>query len=207
MEIVLKIVISGLNEDNSNGLNLREKLRNFAKSVVIHAQKYPIRFIFITDHRSVFQIEKTFADLLPPFELENQLANGMTVARFSFEYIYVEPLLAGIEPKTQTMKKYFNHGKEKFVFTKSGQSFVQEYSAKYNDTIYYLSPFYHQIFPQLKKLIIMDTDMEFLVDPALLHHQFEQFGMDQILGSANDLAPHYHSILENAGYEIKLKMS
>ena len=59
--IQIVMVLDKLNENDGNGFNLRQKLRNFAKAIVNKAQKYPIRFIFISDHRSVFQIQKTFA--------------------------------------------------------------------------------------------------------------------------------------------------
>ena len=43
-----------------------------------------------------------------------------------------------------------------------------EFTDKYNNTIYYISPFYQRIFPKLTKLVVMDTDMEFQIDPAEL---------------------------------------
>ena len=94
-------LISGLNEPTSNGLNLREKFRNFVKSLVIHTEKHPLRLIFITDLRSVFQIEKTFEDALPPFDLENKTPDGVKVQRFSREYVQVHdwPRLSGRQYK------------------------------------------------------------------------------------------------------------
>ena len=106
---------SGLNDDSSNGFNLRQKFRNFVKSLVLQTKKYPLRLIFITDHRSVFQIEKTFEDALPPFPLENEVFSGK-VPRFSREYVQVGPILDLVEPWTQTMQIYFNHPKERFAY-------------------------------------------------------------------------------------------
>ena len=77
-----------------------------------------------------------------------------------------------------------------------------EFTDKYNNTIYYISPFYQRIFPKLTKLVVMDTDMEFQIDPAELYNEFEKFGMDQILGCGNDLAPHYHTVLKATGWVI-----
>ena len=71
-----------------------------------------------------------------------------------------------------------------------------EFSDKYNHSIYYISPFYQRIFPKMTKLVVMDTDMEFRIDPAELYNEFEKFNMDQIFGCANDLAPHYHTMLK-----------
>ena len=104
-----------------------------------------------------------------------------------------------IDPWTATMKKYFNHANEAFIFGAGKLAYNFKFSDKYNDTIYYISPYYHKIFPKLNKLIVMDTDMEFRIDPAILNQEFEKFHMDHILGCGNDLAPHYNFMLNSTG--------
>jgi len=86
--IQIVIVLKGLNDDSGNGFNLRQKFTNLLKSLVLQTEKHPLRLIFITDHRSVFQIEKTFEDTLPPFPLEGEGYSGK-VPRFSREYVQV----------------------------------------------------------------------------------------------------------------------
>ena len=108
-------IFSGLNDDSANGFNLRQKFINLLKSLVLQTEKHPLRLIFITDHRSVFQIEKTFEDTLPPFPLENEVFSGK-VPRFSREYVQVGPIVDLVEPWTTTMKTYFNHAKERFTY-------------------------------------------------------------------------------------------
>ena len=104
-----------MNDDSANGFNLRQKFINLLKSLVLQTEKHPLRLIFITDHRSVFQIEKTFEDTLPPFPLENEVFSGK-VPRFSREYVQVGPIVDLVEPWTTTMKTYFNHAKERFTY-------------------------------------------------------------------------------------------
>jgi len=113
--IQIAIVLKGLNDDSANGFNLRQKFINLLKSLVLQTKKHPLRLIFITDHRSVFQIEKTFEDTLPPFPLENEVFSGK-VPRFSREYVQVGPIVDLVEPWTTTMKIYFNHAKERFTY-------------------------------------------------------------------------------------------
>lgn len=201
--VQIAVLLKGLNDDSDNGFNLRQKFRNFLKSLILHTKKYPLRLIFITDHRSVFQIEKEFEDALPPFPLENEVFSGK-VPRFSKEYVQVGPILDLVDPWTQTMQLYFNHPKERFTYeNKDPDNYAivdMEFSDKYNHTIYYISPFYQRIFPKLTKLVVMDTDMEFRSDPAELYNEFEKFNMDQIFGCGNDLAPHYFSLLQGTGY-------
>ena len=66
---------------------------------------------------------------------------------------------------------------------------------RFNDNMYYLAPFYHEIFPEMDKLIVLDSDLEFKVDPAELYDQFNHFSEDQLIGIANDLSPHYYQML------------
>ena len=50
------------------------------------------------------------------------------------------------------------------------------FGTKYDDTIYYLFPFYSRIFPQLSRLLVVDADTEFHMDPADLTDHFDLFG-------------------------------
>ena len=74
--IIILIFSLGLNDRHEKGFDLRTKFKNFLKSAVIETRAYPIRFIFIADILSVFQIDKIFQDVLPPFELTNQVNNS-----------------------------------------------------------------------------------------------------------------------------------
>ena len=116
----------------------------------MHAKAYPLRFIFICDIQSVFQIEKTFQDILPPFDLTNFIG-GKKLQRFKWEFVDIEPIIENVNQWSKTMQKYFNQPGSKMM--KNGQSF--DFSDRYNDTIYYISPYYPKIFPKLDKLIVM----------------------------------------------------
>ena len=74
------------------------------------------------------------------------------------------------------------------------------YSSKYNDTIYYLAPFYHKIFPELERLVVLDVDTKFQSDPADLFDEFGLFSDTNLIGCGLELTPHYYQMLENAGY-------
>ena len=128
--------------------------------------------------------------------LENESLQGK-IPRFTFEYVQAQFIKNSVEKWSETMKKYFNHANEEFLYYQG--KFEYKSSDKYNSSIYYISPFYHKIFPKLSKIVAIDVDMEFQVEPAELYQEFEKFDMEQIIGSANDLQPHYSSILENTG--------
>ena len=63
---------------------------------------------------------------------------------------------------------------------------------KFEDNMHWLYPFYHELFPSMDKLITMDTDIVFKVDPVLLFDEFGKFKDSEVLGIANDLYPFYH---------------
>ncbi len=66
---------------------------------------------------------------------------------------------------------------------------------KYDDDIFYLSPFYHEVFPSLSKLTVVDVDVEFNCDVTEVQEVFEWFTGDEVAAVGNDLAPHYFQML------------
>ena len=182
--------------DSPSAFELRGKFRNYLRSVVSHAKELPIRFIFITDIMSLFQIEKEFEDYLPPFELHNEI-NGQEWPRFTKEYVDVQPLMEKVENWSGKLYEYFNNPDAEYYIEDGRYKFV--FADKYNSSIYYFSPFYQKLFPKLKKLIFMDTDMEFQKDPSELYKEFDKFSVDNIFACANDRAPHYRTMLDAVG--------
>ena len=65
---------------------------------------------------------------------------------------------------------------------------------RYKYDMFYLSPFYHLVFP-LTRLIVMDTDTELKFAVELLHDQFSRFTREQMISLAKDLTPFYASQL------------
>ena len=61
------------------------------------------------------------------------------------------------------------------------------FGTKYDDTIYYLFPFYNRIFPQLSRLLVVDADTEFHMDPADLTDHFDLFGTGAVTAWAMHL--------------------
>ena len=75
----------------------------------------------------------------------------------------------------------------------------KSWTGKYNNTLYYLAPFYHEVFPNLSKLVVTDVDVLFQCDPAELYHQLSHFSEDNIIGISNELTPHYYHMLDITG--------
>ena len=171
---------------------------------MIQARVYPIRFILIADILSVFQIDKIFQDVLPPFELTNQVNKNtssnseLTVSRFHRDYVNIETIVDLVDPWSVVMNEYFNNPFGNLAGN-SNENVTYKVHFKYNDTLFFFGAYYQRMFPNLNKLIFLDTDVEFRMDPAKLFREFDQFSAENIFGCAIDLAPHYYTTLFGSG--------
>ena len=59
-----------------------------------------------------------------------------------------------------------------------------------------LLPYYHQTLPQIKRLIIIESDMEFHIDPADLDDQFNNFASSNVMGCARAFSASKHPSTE-----------
>ena len=109
------------------------------------------------------------------------------------------------------MQNFFNHPDESMYLIPEGSNGTDgdkielRTGDRFNDNMYYLAPFYHEIFPELDKLIMLDSDLEFKVDPAMLYDEFSRFSEYQLIGISNDLSPHYYQMLSKLVRKIKLR--
>jgi len=98
------------------------------------------------------------------------------------------------------MKKHYGHHyPEGTVFLpENGDGPAMVPNMKYTHDLFYVVPFYHREFPKaIKKLIVIDIDLEFRVDMLHLYKHFRNFSETEMIGVANDLSPHYFDGLSN----------
>ena len=60
--------------------------------------------------------------------------------------------------------------------------------------LFYISPFYHLVFP-FDKFIVLDADIEFKESPEHLYEEFERFDSEQLFGIAKDMSHNYRLLL------------
>ena len=60
--------------------------------------------------------------------------------------------------------------------------------------LFYISPFYHLVFP-FEKFIVIDADIEFKQSLRRLYKEFEKFQPKQLFGLAKDMSPYYRTVL------------
>ena len=69
---------------------------------------------------------------------------------------------------------------------------------KYAADFYYVGPFYHLAFKNVKRIIFLDaTDLLFLSDIKLLNEMFDNFSEENVVGLGLDLSPHYYENLKS----------
>lgn len=65
--------------------------------------------------------------------------------------------------------------------------------------MFYISPFYHLVFP-FEKFLVTDADIEFRYNINLLYSEFDKFGEDKLYAFAKDMSPLYRTLLFNYRY-------
>ena len=60
--------------------------------------------------------------------------------------------------------------------------------------LFYISPFYHLVFP-FDKFLVLDADTEFKQSPELLYEEFDKFEPEQLFGVAKDMSHNYRLLL------------
>ena len=123
----------------------------------------------------------------------------LSVSRFHRDYVNIETIVDLVDPWSVVMNEYFNNPFENLVGNSNENNVTYKIHFKYNDTLFFFGAYYQRMFPNLNKLIFLDTDVEFRMDPAKLFREFDQFSGENIFGCAIDLAPHYYTTLFGSG--------
>ena len=84
----------------------------------------------------------------------------------------------------------------KITLSKSSYGFDRHISRSKTANLFAV---YLAIISQFFFFFSLDTDLEFQTDPAILHHEFEKFQMENIFGVAPDLGIIYFTFLEASG--------
>merc|ERR1711997_400191 len=92
------------------------------------------------------------------------------------------------------MRKHFC-SKEKFPLSFDGEDDLTYVGhTRYDKDLFYISPFYHLVFP-FDKFIVLDADIEFKESPEHLYEEFERFHSEQLFGIAKDMSHNYRLLL------------
>lgn len=108
--------------------------------------------------------------------------------RLMFIFIYIFSFQISLYDVNVLLKPL----KDLIDFIRPYFSFKQ--GAYYSDGLFYMSIGLFKVMP-LKKVIIVDADVKFLDDIQNLHHYFEEFSSEAIIGIAREQQPVYRHVL------------
>lgn len=83
------------------------------------------------------------------------------------------------EEQIQVLQKYFSSSSGSY----------------YSQALFFLSTVLHRILPDVDRILLLDTDIEFRADVNTLYEKFDSFTGDQVIGIAPELNPVYRHIL------------
>ena len=168
--IHIAVIMKGVGRGVMKCHNLKFQFVTMYRSILKQTSQN-LHFIMLTDRRSVPYLDRIFRkfihrDIKLPGKAINVTYDFVDTGVFTQNYIR----------SINRMRPHFTSN------TKAAR--------KYNDDLFLMGPYYHRIFPY-EKLIVLDADLKFRIDVAELYALFDEFDSQQVMGSANDLAPHY----------------
>ena len=74
--------------------------------------------------------------------------------------------------------------------------------------MFFISPFYHLVFP-FEKFLITDANIQFVYNINLLYDEFDKFGANKLYAFAKDMSPLYRTLMYEYRYSlyITIKLS
>jgi len=197
--IHLALVLSGKGVDLERHASMADR---FLQSLLATSHGRPIHLIFITDSSSIATIVRHVSDTVGKVLLERILINSEAlnpnrkqIPKLRVEFVSQASILHQHRQTIDHMRIHFDNHQQLMTLNQKqapGWAFVP--TSRYKYDIFYLSPFYHLVFP-LSHLIVMDTDTELKFPVELLHNQFSRFTSKQVVSLARDLTPFYASQL------------
>ena len=174
--IHVAIIMKGVGRGLQKCHNLKYQFVTMLRSILKHSSKN-LHFILLTDERSVPYLDRIFRKFIHRDIKQKSKAINVT-------YDFVDTTVI-----TQNYIQAINQMRPHFTST-------SKEARKYRDDLFLMGPFYHRIFPY-ENLIVLDADLKFRIDIKELFGLFEDFDSQQVMGSANDLSPHYKIAFRN----------
>ena len=189
--------------DEPTGHFLR-KLDRLLESILLLSRGVPLHFIFLTEDESISSIipvvERVYAQVVMQRLLwrdEQHKKERYKIPRVIVEFVSYEKIVEKYQDSIIAMKKHFNnwdreyevkgnidwHCTFSYVFTGmdgEGKSVSVGFRvpSRYDKDIFYLTPFYHLVFP-VKKIIFTDVDVVFKVITGLIYKLILSLLLDQ----------------------------
>ena len=168
--IHIAIIMKGVGRGLQKCHNLKYQFVTMFRSILKHTSTN-LHFILLTDSRSVPYLDKLFRKFIHrDIRLKSKAIN------ITYDFVDTQVITRNYNQAINQMRPHFTS--------------VSKAARKYRDDLFLMGPYYHRIFPY-EKLIVLDADLKFRIDIKELFELFDEFDSQQVMGSANDLSPHY----------------
>jgi len=179
-----------------------DRLDPVVRSVISFNSVKPIHLVFISDESSfkfiAARVEKTIAEVLIKrilFHNEGWKMRKYRIPKFRIEFADMNSIVTRYRESIDHLKTRFNVI-EKYEVGIDGAQQIWGFTPvdKYSHDLFYISPFYHLVFP-FEKFGIIDVDIEFKHSINLLFEQFNNFNQKQLYAFGKDMSPLYRTLL------------
>jgi len=191
------------------GEKLVKQFTKMVDSILLYSKGTPLRLIFLTDNSSVESISSllrrrvsrylTYSLLVDPHQSDRDVK--LSFPRIKLVFVRASDIANAHREGVEQLKSYFgkvsSDGKPTMATPwKPGVTSIV-WSTKYLQDLFYLLPYHHLEFPpSLKKLIIIDVDLEFSMDMLRLFNHFKKFGSSEVLSCGVSQSPFYFSFFK-----------
>lgn len=180
------------------------RLEPVIKSALSFSGKRPIHLVYISDEDSLEvianQTEKTLAKVLRERILLSSEAWKVPdhhIPTFRVEFVNIKSITEKYRTQIDHMKTRFNVVNETYKIGIDGfENWGFDPVVKYRHDLFYVSPFYHLMFP-FEKFVVVDADIEFKYNINKLFEEFEKFEPNQLYAFAKDMSPLYRTLLHS----------
>jgi len=180
-------------------------------SLFLYSQGTPLRIIFLTDERSRPVIGQMFSQRVGKYISEtpilqppsNNRALKFMFPKLQVEYVRVGEMIRNHREEIDKFRDFFGNLADNKGYTETPWKLSQgisaiSWSTKYLADLFYILPFHHlELPPSLKKLILLDVDLEFRIDLLDLYRQFRDWEPSEVIGCGVTQTPFYFTFFEH----------
>jgi len=186
------------------GQKLVKQFTKMIDSIFLYSKGTPLRLIFLTDSSSVESISNllrqrasrylTYSLLVDPHQSDRDVK--LSFPRIQLAFVRASDIADAHREGVVQLKSYFgkvsSDGKPTMATPwKPGVTSIV-WNTKYLQDLFYFLPYHHLEFPlSLKKLIIIDVDLEFSVDMLRLYKHFDKFAPSEVISCGVTQSPFY----------------
>merc|ERR1712223_186551 len=183
-----------------------EHLKRMSESLLQHTEDPLLRILILSDQASWPEakliVEESFGQ-----HLTEQFVFGYQPARVRLQFVDLDRLTERIDRKLlNTMKQLFGPKNKTIVvgpkdprrslFASQMQLADDEdptmvYPSRFDHDLFYVAPFYHELFPDIDKIIVLDLDLEFRPGVGKLADLFSFMSSNQLVAMVEDQSGHY----------------